>query len=223
MTYDPKIHHRRSIRLRGHDYAGGGAYFVTICIHGDQFLLGKIVENEMVLDNAGKIVEVAWRDLAARFPSVALDAHQVMPNHFHGIIVIPGPGLEPSLARATGAPLIQPHTVRPGRIRTMADPRVGPTIDVAPGLAPAHPPRGVALRRRIGLPAIVGAFKSLSMIAVNQALGRSGKHLWQEDYYEHIIRNVEELEKTRDYTIHNPARWRYDPENPDVGPGLAPA
>ncbi len=32
-TYDPRIHHRRSIRLKGHDYAGGGVYFVTICAH----------------------------------------------------------------------------------------------------------------------------------------------------------------------------------------------
>ncbi len=34
MTYDPQIHHRRSIRLKGHDYAGGGVYFVTVCASG---------------------------------------------------------------------------------------------------------------------------------------------------------------------------------------------
>ncbi|MDD2236995.1 MAG: hypothetical protein PHG65_07300, partial [Kiritimatiellae bacterium] len=33
--YNPEIHHRRSIRLKGHDYAGGGLYFVTICAHRD--------------------------------------------------------------------------------------------------------------------------------------------------------------------------------------------
>jgi hypothetical protein len=35
MPYDPSIHHRRSIRKKGHDYAGGGVYFVTICAHQD--------------------------------------------------------------------------------------------------------------------------------------------------------------------------------------------
>lgn len=30
--YDPDIHHRRSIRLRGYDYTQAGAYFVTICV-----------------------------------------------------------------------------------------------------------------------------------------------------------------------------------------------
>lgn len=113
MTYDPRIHHRRSIRLRGHDYSGGGAYFVTACIQDGASLFGKIVENEMVLSEPGRIVEGAWRALPARFPSVVLDVCQVMPNHFHGIIVIPGPGLEPSLANATGAPIIQP-LVGPG-------------------------------------------------------------------------------------------------------------
>jgi putative transposase len=31
MHYDPLRHHRRSIRLKGYDYASAGAYFVTIC------------------------------------------------------------------------------------------------------------------------------------------------------------------------------------------------
>jgi REP element-mobilizing transposase RayT len=204
MTYDPRIHHRRSIRLRGHDYSGGGAYFVTACLRDGTSLFGRIVENEMVLSEPGRIVEGAWRALPARFPSAVLDVHQVMPNHFHGIIVIPGPGLEPSLANATGAPIIQPF--------------VGPGLAPAPAKASLGP-----TRRRVGLGAVVGAFKSLSAIAVNQALARTERSLWQEDYCEHVIRNVDELEKTRDYIIHNPARWPEDPENPDVGPGLAPA
>lgn len=35
MPYNPEIHHRRSIRLKSHDYAGGGLYFITICAHRD--------------------------------------------------------------------------------------------------------------------------------------------------------------------------------------------
>jgi REP element-mobilizing transposase RayT len=211
MPYDPRIHHRRSIRLRGHDYAGGGAYFVTACTQGKASLFGQIVENEMEFSESGRIVEATWRALPARFPSVVLDAHQVMPNRFHGVIVIPGPGLEPSLAKATGAPVIQPY------VRRVA----------GPGLAPAEAdgrhrqlgPTG----RRVALWNVVGAFKSLTALAVNAASARAGKHLWQEDYYEHIIRNLEDLEIIRDYIIHNPARWHEDPENPDGGPGLAPA
>jgi len=44
----------------------------------------------------------------------------------------------------------------------------------------------------------------------------------QENFFEHIIRSVDELEKIRDYIRQNPARWREDPENPDRPPGNWP-
>jgi REP element-mobilizing transposase RayT len=43
MTYDPSIHHRRSIRLKGYDYAQAGAYFITFCTHQRQPFFGNIV------------------------------------------------------------------------------------------------------------------------------------------------------------------------------------
>jgi hypothetical protein len=66
---------------------------------------------------------------------------------------------------------------------------------------------------------IVGAFKSISTIAVNRRLSRTGRRLLQEDYFEHVIRNVDSLEKIRDYILINPARWLEDPENPGRPPG----
>jgi hypothetical protein len=69
---------------------------------------------------------------------------------------------------------------------------------------------------------VVRAFKSLSAIHVNRLLMRSGP-LWQRNYYEHIIRDNEELNRIREYITHNPLRWELDRENPalrDTGPGL---
>ena len=106
MTYDLLVHHRRSIRLPGHDY-GGGAYFVTCCVEGKECLFGRVVEATMLINEGGQLVQRAWAATPQRFPSVIPDAFQVMPNHWHGILVIPGPGLEPSLAAAAGAPVIQ--------------------------------------------------------------------------------------------------------------------
>jgi putative transposase len=63
---------------------------------------------------------------------------------------------------------------------------------------------------------VVGAFKSISAIAVNRLLSRSGTPLWHENFYEHIIRDIGELETIRDYVIHNPLRWHVDPENPAI-------
>lgn len=90
MTYNPDIHHRHSIRLKGYDYSSGGAYFVTICTHGRECLFGRIVDDKMQVNDAGRMVENVWLELPGRFPDVVLDAFVVMPNHFHVILFIVG-------------------------------------------------------------------------------------------------------------------------------------
>jgi len=88
MRYDPEIHHRRSIRLRGYDYSQPGSYYVTLCTQGKEHLFGQIVEGEMHRDELGDYVAGCWQWLAKQYPYVVLDEWTVMPNHLHGIIVI---------------------------------------------------------------------------------------------------------------------------------------
>jgi putative transposase len=88
MTYDPAKHHRRSIRLKGYDYAQPGAYFVTICVRERECALGDVVDGGMVLNDLGEIVCESWSWLAEQYPYVTLDEWVVMPNHLHGIIII---------------------------------------------------------------------------------------------------------------------------------------
>lgn len=88
MRYDPEIHHRRSIRLKGYDYAAPGAYFVTICIHGRECLLGEVAGGTMLVGPAGEAVRSAWEELPGHYPRLRLDAFAVMPNHIHGILVL---------------------------------------------------------------------------------------------------------------------------------------
>ncbi len=96
MPYDPHVHHRRSIRLQGYDYARSGAYFVTICTRNRECLFGEIIDGQMVLNDAGGIVQAAWDDLPNHYADVELDECVVMPNHVHGIVVIVGAGLKPA-------------------------------------------------------------------------------------------------------------------------------
>jgi putative transposase len=42
MPYDPRIHHRRSIRLPGYDYRQPGAYFITLVAQDRTFLFGYV-------------------------------------------------------------------------------------------------------------------------------------------------------------------------------------
>jgi len=91
MKFDPQKHHRRSIRLKGYDYSQMGAYYVTIDVQNRACLFGEIVNYELVLNEAGKMVHLHWALLPERFQNIELDVYQVMPNHFHGIIVINEP------------------------------------------------------------------------------------------------------------------------------------
>ena len=88
MKYDPLIHHRRSIRLPGYDYAQVGFYFVTVCSQGQQPLFGQVVEAHVELNEFGHVVSDSWGWLAENYPFVELDEWVVMPNHLHGIMVI---------------------------------------------------------------------------------------------------------------------------------------
>jgi len=88
MKYDSEKHHRRSIRLEDYDYSNEGAYFVTICVQEKNIYLGRIVKEEIELNRFGAIVDKCWNDLPQHYTHVDLDEFSIMPNHFHGIIVL---------------------------------------------------------------------------------------------------------------------------------------
>jgi putative transposase len=91
MTYTPEIHHRRSIRLKDYDYSQAGAYFVTVCAWRKENMFGGISEGKVSYSDAGEIVSDVWRKLPARFVSIELDEFVIMPNHFHGIVILGDP------------------------------------------------------------------------------------------------------------------------------------
>jgi putative transposase len=160
MTYDPDRHHRRSIRLRGYDYAQPGAYFVTICTQDRHALFGGIAGGALRLNDAGRMVERWWDELNRKFRSVVTDTFVVMPDHIHGIIVI-----------AAG----------------------GDANDVS-------------------LSMIIQWFKIMTTTEYIRHVKQSGwmpfnRRVWQRNYYEHIIRDDEALDRLRRYIATNPARW----------------
>lgn len=98
MSYNPLIHHRRSIRLKGYDYSQAGLYFITIVCQDRAHLFGKIKNGEMVLNDAGCIADECWLEITNHFPNVVLREFVVMPNHIHGIVE-----LKTEFAAAVGA------------------------------------------------------------------------------------------------------------------------
>ena len=111
MKSESGKHHRHSMRLRGYDYAQAGAYFVTIVTRDRVCLFGEMVNGEMRLNDGGRMIEQWWFELNRKFSTVETDEFVVMPNHFHGIVVIAG-------------------------VTVGADPRVGPNSEGADAGAP---------------------------------------------------------------------------------------
>jgi REP element-mobilizing transposase RayT len=101
---------RRSIRLPCYDYASAGWYFVTICCKDRAHLFGEIRNGEMVLNEVGDLVEKWWNKIPDKFPDIELGEYQIMPNHFHAIVINVG---------------ADPRACLAGR-------RVGPGLPVAP-------------------------------------------------------------------------------------------
>src|SRR5512146_2828735 len=114
MQHNKDIHHRRSIRLRDFDYSQAGAYFVTICTYERACRFGDVVDGDMRLNEAGRIVEQCWAAIPIHFPDVVLDAFVVMPNHVHGIVII--------TRKTVGAKNFSPLPGRGAEVRTPRSP-----------------------------------------------------------------------------------------------------
>jgi len=206
MAYNPNIHHRRSIRLKGYDYSQAGAYFITICCKDRKCRFGKIVvgASVMELNECGQIAYDEWLKLSERFSNFELDVFQIMPNHMHGIIVL-NDIVGATLAVAQNA-VVQNAVVQnavaqnvPNGIIALND--VGATARVAPTTTNAT----------IG--DIVGAYKSLvanGCLDIYKTKNETMGKLWQRNYYEHIIRNEQSYQTISDYIINNPAKWKDD-------------
>lgn len=80
--------HRRSIRLPEYNYTQSGVYFITICTHKRQCWFGNISEGKVKLNHIGYIVAKLWQGCQKRFNYINIDQFIVMPNHFHGILII---------------------------------------------------------------------------------------------------------------------------------------
>jgi REP element-mobilizing transposase RayT len=241
MPYDPRIHHRRSIRLHGYDYSQEGAYFVTICVQGKALLFGEVHGETMHPNEAGRMVQSVWDGLPEHYPGVDIDAFQLMPNHVHGIIVLYAEDAKPEAprkaqGRARGpAPTPRDGAQAPG---VGAGPRACPTArhgaprgpgetgqETEPDRAWGRDPTERLGKARDGacamsLPDVVARFKSLTTTRYSDRVLRCGwprfqGRVWQRNYYEHVVRDEDELYRIRQYIMDNPASWAYDRENPE--------
>ena len=88
--------HRQSIRLKNYDYSQAGAYFITICTHNRECILGDIADGEIRLNRLGETVKMVLLDLTQHYRHVEIDEFVIMPNHIHIIIILNEAGCKPA-------------------------------------------------------------------------------------------------------------------------------
>jgi REP element-mobilizing transposase RayT len=79
---------RKNMRLKNYDYRRGGAYFITICNQNRVSLWGEIIDNEMVLNEAGFMVQKWIGKIENKFKNMFIDGMVIMPNHLHFVLII---------------------------------------------------------------------------------------------------------------------------------------
>ena len=118
MKYNPEKHHRRSIHLKGYDYSQQGGYYMTIVTQNRECLFGDLVDGEMVLNDAGTMIEKWYFELENKFPDIQCDEYVIMPNHFHAVIHNVGVDLRVCpMKKKNWANTIRLNTIRANTIR----------------------------------------------------------------------------------------------------------
>lgn len=183
-SFDPKIHHRRSIRLKDWDYTWGGWYYVTTCAFDMKCIFGNVVNDEMVRNDYGKIAEEEWLRTAEIRNEVELDEFQIMPNHFHGIVIMN------DVVADVGADRVRPQT-----------------NDIRSHTKLSRKPKSLG--------SILAGFKSAVTSRIVKLRHDDKVKVWQDNYYEHIIRNEQDLYRIREYIQNNPLKWALDEYYPE--------
>ncbi len=156
-------HRRKRTRLAGFNYREPGMYFVTPCAHLRQTRFGVVRDGAMRPSEVGHMVISVWREMPLTFPQATLDSWVLMPNHFHGLILLDADHVE-------------------------TNPALG---DIMKWFKSITTNRYIHSVRDHGWPRFDG-------------------HLWQRNYYDHIVRNEADLNRIREYIENNPATWEAD-------------
>jgi REP element-mobilizing transposase RayT len=185
-------YHRHSLRIKNYNYSIPGAYFITICTYLKENLLGYISDGKIELKVLGKITAREWLKTFQIRKNIKLDGYVIMPNHFHGIIIV---------TDNNGHNALCPYKNNQINVTCRGT------------MNRAHHYESFGRPISGSIPTIVRLFKSAVTREIKGLDYPLLYSIWQRNYYEHIIRNENELNQIREYIQNNPLRWEYDREN----------
>lgn len=195
MKFNPALHHRKSIRLRGWNYAWSGWYFVTIVTKDRRCDLGSVRDGEMILTDLGKAAEECWVKIPQHHAGVRLDAFVIMPNHVHGIVVI-----DESVRRDV-------------QLNVPTRNNLDPSFPTHPLYATRPEAMGALSPNKGTLSVVIRTFKAA--VTTWARWNGHADFAWQSRFHDRIIRSNEDLERIRWYIKNNPRSWNADEEDPE--------
>jgi len=194
-NYNPKIHHRRSIRLQGYDYSREGLYFITLCCQHRKHLFGTISNGKMTLSPAGEIVKEEWEKTPRLRPNTKLHPYIIMPNHFHAILEIIFPAQSQSRESQSEK---KESNLKEEENSQSGESQFGSKKSNLKGEKNSQSTGELQFAPTEFAPTTNFSPKD---------------KIWQRDYYEHIIRNKKSYHRISKYIQNNPAQWEKDTFN----------
>jgi len=174
--------------LKHWDYPANGYYFLTLVSQNRRDWFGEIDNEKPIYSEFGKIVLNELKQSTNIRQELFLDKYILMPNHLHVIVII-----------YKNHPVVETH-----------------------GHASLQHTQRVFIRKPKSISSFVAGFKSATTNKIDNYIDNHNlniekfnrnNRLWQPNYYDRIIRNEDELHKTREYIINNPENWDNDKHN----------
>ena len=225
---------RISRRLTQFDYSSSALYYVTICTSKKICWFGEVVKGQFQLNPIGKIVQHEWWNLSVAYQAVHHDCYTIMPNHLHAIIGLGDVGATfmAPLSRLQ-QPMPDVDDLHAGKVSSVEELNLGRGDsederlrgqgkkeqiegnqiergdDVGEQIEGNQIERG-AINVAPTLGMILRSFKARCSLAIR----RSGypEFRWQRNYYDHIVRDTNDLIRIRNYIRDNPENWDHDSE-----------
>lgn len=207
MTLYKNKYRVESTRLKSWDYSSNGAYYLTICVNDRRCIFGNINKGKLNLSSLGQIAEQCWQEIPNHFPFVQLDEFVIMPNHVHGIIIIkktdetgPTSSVLPGLS---AMPVASMTPVSPVETQNFASQR---SIPISQSVSKSQPSTKFGPQSK-NIASIIRGFKiGVTKFAINNKI----TFKWQPRFYDHIIRDENDLNRIRQYIMDNPWNWNED-------------